>query len=151
MNNEYVDIEKSYSGLDQDKLDVGDVKSTWRHVKTRFYFASASHLYSLFNAIVYGYNSFLVDNQEQNNIFSICDLDYCSHIVFRLFENFNYEMNDEKRFRMELIVSPGSNKDPTNANEKHLLPVAPWIILNRNLNMKQMKEFFDYVDTINNK
>ena len=140
--------EHSYSGLDQAKLNQNDIKSTWRHVKTRFYFASASHLYSLFNAIVYAYNSFLVDENE-NEIFKICDLDYCSHIVFRLFENFNVDKDNDKRWRMEVIMSPGSNKDPKMADDKHMVPVAPWIIVNRNLNMKQMREFFDYIDKRN--
>ena len=46
-------------------------------------------------------------------------------------------------------MSPGSNKDPKMADDKHMVPVAPWIIVNRNLNMKQMKEFFEYIEKRN--
>ena len=69
--------------------------------------------------------------------------------MFRLFENFNVGKDNDKRWRMEVIMSPGSNKDPKMADDKHMVPVAPWIIVNRNLNMKQMKEFFEYIEKRN--
>ncbi len=85
----------SYSGLDRGKLN-NDIKSAWRHVKTRFYFTSASHLYSLINTIIFGIDSFLIDLTDSNQIFikqlkNVLDLDYLSHIMFRLYENFNYD------------------------------------------------------------
>jgi len=86
---------ESYSGLDRGKLN-NDIKSAWRHVKTRFYFTSASHLYSLINTIIFGIDSFLIDLTDSNQIFikqlkNVLDLDYLSHIMFRLYENFNYD------------------------------------------------------------
>ena len=39
-------------------------------------------------------------------------------------------------------MSPGSNRDPSGANERHMINVAPWIVLNNNLTLQQMKEFF---------
>lgn len=85
-----------YSGLDRGRLNANDVKSAWRHVKTRYYFTCASHLYSLINTIIFGIDSFLIDQTESNQIFikelkNVLDLDYCSHIVFRLYENFNFD------------------------------------------------------------
>ncbi len=85
---------ESYSGLDRGKLN-NDIKSAWRHVKTRFYFTSASHLYSLINTILFGIDSFLIDLTDSNQISikqlkNVLDLDYLSHIMFRLYENFNY-------------------------------------------------------------
>ena len=86
---------ESYSGLDRGKLN-NDIKSAWRHVKTRFYFTSASHLYSLINTIIFGIDSFLIDLTDSNQIFikqlkNVLDLDYLSHIMFRLYENFNFD------------------------------------------------------------
>lgn len=146
-NHYLVDLEnaeKSYSGLDQDKLNLNDIKSSWRHIKTRFYFTSASHLYSLFNALLYGMNSYLVKD-DANEIWNIFDLDYCSHIVFRLFENLSVSEDNDKRYHMEIIMSPGSNKDPKEADKKHMVSVSPWIIVNDNLSFKEVKKFFDFV------
>ena len=39
-------------------------------------------------------------------------------------------------------MSPGSNKEPYEADNKHLIPVSPWIVLNKNLTLKEMQEFF---------
>ena len=54
--------EQNYFGLDKNKLDKGEIKSAWRHVKTKIYFTSQSHLYSLLNTLIYSMNSFLVDS-----------------------------------------------------------------------------------------
>ena len=139
--------DESYSGLDQSRVDSTEIKSTWRHVKTRFYFTCASHMYALLNILIYGDNSFLLDRTETNKkglneLRNVFDLDYCSHIVFRLFENFNVGENDPKRFRLEMIMSPGSNKNPKDADKNHMINVSPWIVLNNNLTLNQMKEFF---------
>ena len=142
--NQIDECEKGYSGLNESMLDSSEIKSTWRHVKTRFYFTCSSHMYSLLNLLIYGYNSFLLGNnnkvlKELRNIF---DLDYCSHITFRLFENLNLDVNHPKRFRLELSMSPGSSKDPREADNDHLINVTPWIILNNHLTLSQIKEFF---------
>lgn len=39
-----------HRGLNVDKLE-GDVRSAWRHVRTRLYFTCASHMYTLFNIL----------------------------------------------------------------------------------------------------
>ena len=116
-----------------------------KNVKTRFYFTSQSHLYALFNTIVYGLNSFLVDDKNNNNqIWKMFDLDYCSHIVFRLFENFNVKENDEKRYRIEIIISSGANKDPKLSDNEHMLSVNPWIVVNDHLTIDEINKYFNY-------
>ena len=40
-------------------------------------------------------------------------------------------------------MSPGSNGDPKEANKDHLINVSPWILLNKNLNLQKLKEFFN--------
>ena len=123
-----------------------DINIDDNNVKTRFYFTSQSHLYALFNTIIYGYNSFLVDDKKNlNPIWKIFDLDYCSHIVFRLFENFKVNDNDEKRYRIEIIISPGANKDPKLSDNEHMLSVNPWIVLNDHLTINDMKKYFNFV------
>ena len=138
--------EKTYFGLDEGKLDKNEIKSSWRHIKTRFYFTSQSHLYSLLNTLIYSMNSFLVDNGKGiNPIWSVFDLDYCSHIVFRLFENFNVDKNSNERFRIEIIVSSGADKDLTKVDQKHMVLMNPWIILNDHLSLSDFKKYFNFI------
>ena len=102
--------ERTYFGLDKNKLDKGEIKSAWRHIKTRFYFTSQSHLYSLLNTLIYSMNSFLVDNGKSiNPIWSVFDLDYCSHIIFRLFENFNVKEKTENLVKTQFYLNSYKN------------------------------------------
>ena len=140
--------ERTYFGLDEEKLDKGEIKSAWRHVKTRIYFTSQSHLYSLLNTLIYGDESFLIKNrlEENNPILSIFDLDYCSHIVFRLFEKYNVDKKSKDRYRIEIIVSPGANKNITEYNDnKHLIPLDTWWKINNDLSLPDFQKFFNYI------
>ena len=40
-------------------------------------------------------------------------------------------------------MSPGANADPTTADENHMVPVAPWIILNDHLTLDDIKKYFN--------
>lgn len=137
----------NFSGLDANKLKNNEIKSLWRHLKTRFYFTSASHLYSLINVICYGLDSNLLEKNEESFISELkknrLELDYCSHLMFRLYENFNVKINEPERFRLEVIMSPGANKSPYEADENHMVSVSPWIVLNKNLTLQQLMNFFD--------
>ena len=135
--------DKNWSGLDATKMNENEIKTPERHVKSRFYFTCASHMYALLNIIGYGYNSILTHNNKKSfeELKKIFDFDYCSHIIFRLFEDLNVELQNPKRFRLEIIMSPGSNKNPREANDEHLINVAPWIFLNKKLSLTQMKKF----------
>ena len=140
--------ERTYFGLDEKKLDKGEIKSAWRHVKTKIYFTSQSHLYSLLNTLIYSMNSFLIKNgpNEDNPIFSIFDLDYCSHIVFRLFENYKVDKKSKERYRIEIVVSPGANKNITDYNDnKHLIPLEKWLILNNRLSLSDIQKYFNFI------
>ena len=138
--------ERTYFGLDKEKLDKTEIKSAWRHIKTRFYFTSQSHLYSLLNTLIYSMNSFLVDNGKGiNPIWSVFDLDYLSHIVFRLFENYNVDKESNERYRIEIIVSSGADKDISKADSKHMISMNPWIILNDHLSLSDLKKYFNFI------
>lgn len=50
------------------KYKVGnekDMEKQWRHVRTRLYFTSSSHIYSMFNILAYGNNGELLDSCEK--------------------------------------------------------------------------------------
>ena len=138
--------ERTYFGLDEEKLDKNEIRSSWRHIKTRIYFTSQSHLYALLNTLIYNMDSFLVDNGKTiNPIWSVFDLDYCSHIVFRLFENYNVDKKSKERFRIEIIVSAGADKDLTKVDSRHMITLNPWIILNDHLSLNDFKKFFNFI------
>ena len=58
----------------------------------------------------------------------------------------NFDLQNPNRYRLEIIMSPGSNSDPREANEEHLINVSPWILLNKYLNLTQMKAFLTKFD-----
>ena len=67
-----------------------DIKSYWRHVRTRLYFTSASHIYALFNIIHLGLESMLIQTQKNlEDLESIRTLQYLSYMVFKLYEDLN--------------------------------------------------------------
>ena len=140
--------DKNWSGLDTTKVNENEINTPERHVKSRFYFTCASHMYALLNIIGFGYNSFLTQKNRKSfeKLKKIFDLDYCSHIIFRLFENMNTDLENPNRYRLEIIMSPGSNTDPREANEEHLINVSPWILINKDLTLTQMKEFLTKFD-----
>lgn len=77
-----------HKGLDPSKVGE-DVKSIWRHVRTRLYFTSASHLYSLFNVIAIGLRMFHPHSENYRILQRLTSLDYLSHVMIRLYENLN--------------------------------------------------------------
>ena len=95
----------------------------------------------------YEFGSYLshTNKKDLEKLKRISDLDYCSHIIFRLFENLNVDLDNPNRFRLEIMMSPGSSDDPRSANKNHLIDVSKRIILNEKLNQTQMKEFLNVI------
>ena len=94
-------------GLNNDYSEETQIKSSWRHVKTRLYFTSASTLYSLLNTFMLGLDH--EDVEKSEDLLKVSTLDYLSQITFRMFEVFSCEPHDSRRFRLELAVSPGAD------------------------------------------
>ncbi|KAF3664624.1 hypothetical protein FXO38_10034 [Capsicum annuum] len=71
-----------------------NVRTPERHVRTRLYFTSESHIHSFMNVLRYcnldeslhGEASLVCDN-ALDRLFRTKELDYMSHIVLRMFEN----------------------------------------------------------------
>ena len=65
-----------------------DVNSTRRHVRTRLYFTSESHMHSLFNILRWGSTSEdnvpTIFSDECHSAFDRMELGYLTHIVFRV-------------------------------------------------------------------
>ncbi|CAH8385688.1 unnamed protein product [Eruca vesicaria subsp. sativa] len=115
-----------------------NVKKPERHVRTRLYFTSESHIHSLMNVLRYcnldeslqGEDS-LISQNALERLFKTKELDYMSYIVLRLFENTEVSLEDPKRFRIELTFSRGADLSPLENNDEeaesllreHTLPI----------------------------
>lgn len=69
-----------------------NINSPCRHVRTRIYFTSESHIHALMNVLKYcklpNAENSQKDNPEVNpNVLNVPEYDYLSHLVFRLYEN----------------------------------------------------------------
>jgi len=133
-----------HKGLDASKVGE-DVKSLWRHIRTRLYFTSASHLHSLYNVISMGLKLFYPGTDRFRTLPRLAALDYLSHIMIRLYENLNAKQEDPNRFRLEIMLSQGCKMDETKVWEKteHRVPVATPIVLSSQLTLKELQEFLN--------
>ncbi|EPS72447.1 hypothetical protein M569_02310 [Genlisea aurea] len=114
-----------------------NVKTPERHVKTRLYFTSESHIHSLLNVLRYCNLDESLEGEEEGSLLSDAALerlsktkefDYMSYIVLRLFENTEEGMEDSTRFRVEVTFSRGADPSPLEgqgwvAHEEHTVPI----------------------------
>ena len=77
----------NWYNLDRSKNE-GDIKSAWRHVRTRLYFTSLSHLNSVFFLFVYGISYGYLPSMYEN-IDDLLSLDYLGNFVMKLYEDFS--------------------------------------------------------------
>uniref|UniRef100_A0A8C5WZE4 Inositol hexakisphosphate and diphosphoinositol-pentakisphosphate kinase n=1 Tax=Laticauda laticaudata TaxID=8630 RepID=A0A8C5WZE4_LATLA len=87
------------------------VLSPGRHVRTRLYFTSESHVHSLLSIFRYGG---LLDaskdaqwKKAMDYLGAISELNYMTQIVIMLYEDNNQDPSSEERFHVELHFSPG--------------------------------------------
>ncbi|XP_035858980.1 inositol hexakisphosphate and diphosphoinositol-pentakisphosphate kinase 2 isoform X11 [Sander lucioperca] len=87
------------------------IMSPGRHVRTRLYFTSESHVHSLLS--VFRYGGLLDDEKDQqwkqamDYLSAVNELNYMTQIVIMLYEDNNKEPSSEERFHVELHFSPG--------------------------------------------
>jgi len=102
--------------LDQKSARQKGVLSPGRHVRTRLYFTSESHIHSLVNLLRYGgledFGEKSEGVQEQWNramefIGQVPELNYLTQIVIMLYEDPNQPVDSKERFHIELHFSPG--------------------------------------------
>ncbi|XP_027930007.1 inositol hexakisphosphate and diphosphoinositol-pentakisphosphate kinase VIP2-like isoform X2 [Vigna unguiculata] len=115
-----------------------NVKTPERHVRTRLYFTSESHIHSLMNVLRYcNLDESLLEEESLvcynalQRLYRTKELDYMSYIVLRMFENTEVDLEDPKRFRIELTFSRGADLSPLEKNDseasslhqEHTLPI----------------------------
>ncbi|KAE8021630.1 hypothetical protein FH972_007504 [Carpinus fangiana] len=115
-----------------------NVKTPERHVRTRLYFTSESHIHSLMNVLRYcnldeslQEEDSLVCHNGLERLYKTKELDYMSYIVLRMFENTEVALEDPKKFRVEMTFSRGADLSPLEKNDseaaslhqEHTLPI----------------------------
>ncbi|XP_026724679.1 inositol hexakisphosphate and diphosphoinositol-pentakisphosphate kinase isoform X8 [Trichoplusia ni] len=89
------------------------VSSPGRHVRTRLYFTSESHVHSLLTVLRFGgLLDVLKDEQwrrAMEYVSTVSELNYMSQIVVMLYEDPTKDPYSEERFHVELHFSPGVN------------------------------------------
>ncbi|KAM4618646.1 inositol hexakisphosphate and diphosphoinositol-pentakisphosphate kinase 1 [Polymixia lowei] len=87
------------------------VMSPGRHVRTRLYFTSESHVHSLLSVFRYGGLLDEVRDQQwkqaMDYLSAVSELNYMTQIVVMLYEDNNKDPSSEERFHVELHFSPG--------------------------------------------
>ncbi|XP_043961585.1 inositol hexakisphosphate and diphosphoinositol-pentakisphosphate kinase 2 isoform X21 [Gambusia affinis] len=87
------------------------VMSPGRHVRTRLYFTSESHVHSLLS--IFRYGGLLNEEKDQqwkramDYLNEVSELNYMTQIVIMLYEDNNKDISSEERFHVELHFSPG--------------------------------------------
>lgn len=84
------------------------INSMGRRVRSRLYFTSESHLHSLLNVLRFpSIAPSPLSLKGQGIVASASELCYLTQVVIRLFEDNQKPADSAKRFRVEILFSPG--------------------------------------------
>jgi hypothetical protein len=128
------------------------INTMGRRIRTRLYFTSESHLHTMLNVLrfagVDGKRPILSKdgNDSINNTRELC---YLTQIVIRLFEDTGRSMDDPRRFRVEILFSPGATATPLHIQKSNRdvdtsrFDTAPLVAIGRDgLTCKEVEDFF---------
>ena len=128
------------------------INTMGRRIRTRLYFTSESHLHTMLNVLRFagedGKRPILSKdgNDSINNTRELC---YLTQIVIRLFEDTGRSMDDPRRFRVEILFSPGATATPLHIQKSNRdvdtsrFDTAPLVAIGRDgLTCKEVEDFF---------
>jgi len=127
------------------------INTMGRRIRTRLYFTSESHLHTLLNVMRFSPSTEerLLSNKGADVIGAAPELCYLTQIIIRLFENTEKDANDPKRFRIEILFSPGATATPSHLSEPNreldssrFDTEALQIISKDNLSCKEVEDYF---------
>eukprot|EP00522_Entomoneis_paludosa_P001607 CAMPEP_0172471962 /NCGR_PEP_ID=MMETSP1065-20121228/68088_1 /TAXON_ID=265537 /ORGANISM="Amphiprora paludosa, Strain CCMP125" /LENGTH=1428 /DNA_ID=CAMNT_0013230077 /DNA_START=31 /DNA_END=4318 /DNA_ORIENTATION=- len=95
------------------------INTMGRRIRTRLYFTSESHLHTVLNVFRFGQCSSkgLLSEHGAAIINATRELCYLTQIVMRVFEDSRRTIDDPRRFRVEILFSPGATATPYHMNE----------------------------------
>ena len=99
-----------------------NINTMGRRIRTRLYFTSESHLHTLLNVLRFfsnekGSRHSLLSQKGNALVNETPELCYLTQIVMRLFEDTQKDINDPRRFRVEILFSPGATATPLHMAE----------------------------------
>ena len=99
-------------------------------MRTRLYFTSESHLYTLLNVLRYPLSGDPCAFSEEGKqlLGMIPEVSYLSQVTIRLFDRTFRENDDPLKYRCEILFSPGACNDPA-SDKRHDL--SPLVVLNK--------------------
>jgi inositol hexakisphosphate/diphosphoinositol-pentakisphosphate kinase len=96
------------------------INTMGRRIRSRLYFTSESHLHTMLNVLRFAgidENHSVLSRSGLEFINNTRELCYLTQIVIRLFEDTARPMEDLKRFRVEILFSPGATATPLHIHE----------------------------------
>lgn len=92
-----------------------------RRIRTRLYFTSESHLHTVLNVFRFAQigdgKKSLLSYHGRSILNSTPELCYLTQVVMRVFEDNRRPIDDPRRFRMEILFSPGATATPMHMKE----------------------------------
>jgi inositol hexakisphosphate/diphosphoinositol-pentakisphosphate kinase len=126
-----------------------------RRIRTRLYFTSESHLHTMLNVLRFGVaegESVPLSEAGKTICAGAPELCYLTQVVFRLFEDTKRDADDPKRYRVEILFSPGATATPMHMAEldrdsdSTRFDSAPPLVVGRdNLTCHEVEEFLDAI------
>ena len=120
-------------------------------VRTRLYFTSESHLHTLLNVLRFSSsNKSPLSREGKIIISSTPELCYLTQIIIRLFENTEKSEDDPKRYRIEILFSPGASATPlhmstmnrnSDSSRNDTEPLQ--LVSKKNLTCAEVEEYFN--------
>lgn len=96
------------------------INSMGRRIRTRLYFTSESHLHTMVNVLRFGGcegQKSILSQRGLSIINQAPELCYLTQIIIRLFEDTRRHMEDPRRYRVEILFSPGATATPMHIDE----------------------------------
>lgn len=131
-----------------------NINTMGRRIRTRLYFSSESHLHTILNVLRFtrreGLRSLLSD-EGFARLNATPELCYLTQFVMRVFEDSRRDISDPKRFRVEMLFSPGATATPFHMNEMDReadasrFDTAPFVNIGReDLTCQDVEDFFEW-------
>jgi len=135
-----------------------NINTMGRRIRTRMYFTSESHLHTMLNILRFDrgdHGKSLLSEHGRAILNATPELCYLTQIVMRVFEDNRRDFNDPRRFRVELLFSPGATATPFQLNEldrqadSSRFNTAPLQRIGRDdLTCEDVEKFFDNAITL---